>query len=586
VQEERLDLSSPTATGDLARTPFAHLLVYCLDHELTGTLVLQRDRGRHALYVERGVPAKASSHEPDGLIGQVLVDIGAVNEPMVRRALDVARKRAMLVGEALVLDGVLDRATLRDALRVQLRRRLVQLARMPEDTAFAFYQHFNLLSGMSGPETTPVEPLAAILSSVRAQPTPDRWRAVLEPMHGRALQLHPSTEPNRFYPTPHDKVVLDELRGERVTLTMLEASRRTTRDDLYSLLYTLVITRHLGVDGVTRPPIGASVPEPVSEGRAGTTLTAVARVKLRRVVTSPAVEITALRTPPPDELAEHVRDLMGEPLPIGAHETRRREVRARAESIGHEDFFTALGVGRDAAVEDIKNAFFAQAKLWHPDRIPAPLADVRPLAARVFARLGEAYQTLTDPERRTAYEATLRAVGPAGAHESASRALRASIEFQKAEFLLLQNDFAAAERLAFAAANDDGGRPEYPALGLWARSQRPGVGPERLKEIAGELDELVRAAPDNPRVLWYRARLLKRLGRADEAIADLRRVIALDPSHAEAVRELQEVDRRITPAPTTKRSEGAATKKSDAPAPKKSDAPPPRRDLWGKLFKK
>ncbi len=568
-----VDLSNPTATGDLGHTPFAHLLVYCLDREMTGTLVLQGGSGRHAIYIESGVPAKASSCEPGALLGQVLVDIGAVDEPMVRRALETARRQKVPLGEALVGDGVLDRPTLRDGLRVQLRRRVAQLARLPADTAFAFYEHFNLLSSWGGPETTPVEPLALVLGAVRAQPDPERWAAVLGPLRGRPLRLHPATDAARFHPSERDKALLQALRAGGATVEGLEASRAATRDEAQSLIYALAITRHLGAESGGRAPVGASRPEPPAEERVGTTLTAVARVKLRRVVTGPAVEITALRTPPPDELTAQARELFAPTpsQPVSAQEARRREVRARAASVASEDLFAVLGVGRNATPEEVKNAFFAQAKRWHPDRIPAALADARPLAARVFARLGEAYQTLTDPERRAAYEATLRAVGPAGAHESASRSLRAAIEFQKAEDLLARGDFAGAERLALAAANDDGGRAEYRALGLWARAQRPGVGPEGLRAIAAEFDELARAAPDNARALWYRARLLKRVGRFDEALADFRRVLAFDPAHAEAAREVQQIERKNTPPPR---------------APARAEGPAPRRDLWGKWFKK
>ncbi|HEU4411222.1 MAG TPA: DnaJ domain-containing protein [Polyangiaceae bacterium] len=571
-ERAKVDLSKPTATGDLARTPFTHLLVYCLDRELTGTLVLQSARGRHALFVQAGVPAKASSCEPGALLGQVLVEIGAVTEPMLKRAIEIGKRQKVPLGEVLVRDGVLERVTLRDALRVQLRRRVVQLARLPGDTAFAFYQDVNLLQGWGAPETTPVEPLAAVLGAVRAQPDPERWAATLEPMQGKPLRLHPMTDPGRFSPSERDRGVMQALRRGGVTIAALEAPGGAPRDELYGLLYALTITRHLGVDkAAQRGPVAATRAEqPASEQGAGTTLTAVARVKLRRVVTAPAVEVKALRTPPPDELAEHLHEVMPTPSqPLSSNEARRREVRERAESVAGEDLFAVLGVGRGATPEEVKSAFFAQAKRWHPDRIPSALADVRPLAARVFARLGEAYQTLTDPERRAAYEDSLEAADASGAHESSSRALRAAIEFQKAEGLLARGDFAGAERLALAAADDDGGRPEYRALGLWARAQRPGVGPEGLVAIAADFDELLRAAPDNARALWYRARLLKRMGREGEALADFRRVLAFDPGHAEAAREVQQFERRNTPAP--------------APAPAR---PSLGRDLWGRLFKK
>ena len=430
MREERpqVDLSKPTATGDLAHTPFTHLLVYCLDHELTGTLVLQSARGRHALFVQGGVPAKASSCEPGAMLGQVLVDIGAVTEPMLRRALEINKRQKVPTGEALVREGVLDRATLRDGLRVQLRRRVVQLARLPGDTAFAFYQNFNLLNDWGGPETTPVEPLAAVLGAVRAQPDPSRWESVLGPLEGRALRLHPMTDPGRFSPSERDRAVFQALRTGRATLATLEASGAAPRDELYGLLYALTITRHLGAEGAPRAPVarhlaaeapkepvGAARSEPPSEQGVGTTLTAVARVKLRRVA-APAVEIRALRTPLPDELAEHVNEIAPPTpsQPISLLETRRREVRERAASVADEDLFAVLGVGREAGPEAIKSAFFAQAKRWQP-RSNTQLARRGEAARR--ARLRAPRRGLPDADRPRAprrLRGVARGVGRAG----------------------------------------------------------------------------------------------------------------------------------------------------------------------------
>jgi hypothetical protein len=69
------------------------------------------------------------------------------------------------------------------------------------------------------------------------------------------------------------------------------------------------------------------------------------------------------------------------------------------------DHYRVLGIGRDADSEEIRAAYRAKMRLWHPDLIPGADEDVRQAATGMTARLNEAYECLIDPEGRPAYEA-------------------------------------------------------------------------------------------------------------------------------------------------------------------------------------
>lgn len=62
------------------------------------------------------------------------------------------------------------------------------------------------------------------------------------------------------------------------------------------------------------------------------------------------------------------------------------------------DFYEVLGVERGASDAQIKGAFRKLAQQWHPDVSTEPGADVR------FKEINEAYQVLSDPQRRQAYD--------------------------------------------------------------------------------------------------------------------------------------------------------------------------------------
>ena len=63
------------------------------------------------------------------------------------------------------------------------------------------------------------------------------------------------------------------------------------------------------------------------------------------------------------------------------------------------DYYEVLGVGRSATNDDLKRAFRKLAMQYHPDRNPDD-----PMAAERFKECSEAYEVLSDPEKRRSYD--------------------------------------------------------------------------------------------------------------------------------------------------------------------------------------
>jgi curved DNA-binding protein CbpA len=550
---------APTASGTLAATPLGHLLIHAFDRRLTGSLVFEEpDHRKHAVYLQHGAPAAARTAEPVALLGALAVEHGVIGAERIEPALEVAAQTDKRLGEVLCGEGVLDEGSLEALLREQVERRLQHVRGLSPETAYGYYDGKNFLERAGGPRE-PCPPLALIWHVMRITPDHGRGAETLARLQGATLRFHIDAPLARFEFAAGERAVVDVLRAKPQTLSELERRDLLEPALLERLVYTLLLLRQFDL-GMGAQPVGGD------------------RRSLSPSVVWNATAQTASPAPAP---VQEIDLPPTAPSAPPAPDPLRVEAEARSAA-GDQSYYDVLGVPSEAPQAAIAAAYFQLAKRWHPDRLAPEYADLRDVAMKIFARIGEAHQTLADPERRKQYDELLKqGDGGVEEQEQVQRLLRATTNFQKAQVLLRRNNLPGAEEAARAALADAPEEADHIALVAWLEASKPGAD---LEALLKQLQRAAKLEEANLRVRWYRGQVLKRLGRERQAIEDFRLIVEKDPRHVDAQREI-----RLYEMSRGRKSEVPGERRDTQVPPRASTAGPPsdkKPNFFGKLFKK
>jgi tetratricopeptide (TPR) repeat protein len=455
---------------------------------------------------------------------------------------------------------------------------------------------------------------------------------MLHRIEGHPLRLNAQAQIRSFGFERAELTLLDVLRARPQTLESLNRMGLVSPHTLERLVYVLTLTRHLdfgrnllplGVGATTereeqllerkdslrpsRPVMMGVVPPPNVNP-----LTFDAPTTSKDIVTPQTKPLTTANELPTTTLEDSLKDLSPRPAEVmpkvqasvvtvtqaGKHTQaktdpaigeRRAQLEKMSQQLESMDHFELLGLSKDVSVVSVQETYLRLAKTFHPDRLPLELADLKPVATKVFSRISEAHQVLCDPIKRQAYLDGLNRGGEDSEEEKVRRILRANGSFQKAEVLLKKRMLAAAELEANRALEDDPEQPDYLALYAWILSSKTDSEP-RLPELLRMLNDAMTRNPASEKNRFYRVQILKRLGRTDEAVADCRIIVENNPHHVDALREIRLWEMRRSPQKPTPGAKPTAHKSHSKPPStppstnKRPESPP--GGLLGRLFKR
>ena len=234
--------------------------------------------------------------------------------------------------------------------------------------------------------------------------------------------------------------------------------------------------------------------------------------------------------------------------------TRRREILEAFQSLPLKNHFEVLGVEPGCNDAEVRRAFAALAKRFHPDaHRDDRLADLHDVLAAVFIRVQEAWEVLGDAKSRASYEARFGVVrrtpeartGPTSASGPAPPQPPAEDygyvppeeTLLKAQLLLAQARYwDAIQVLETAIPQMEPGRHQTRGRILLARAYAKN--PNWVRKAEEQLQDVVRDDPANVDAHYDLGILYKAGGLPARAQAMFRRVLELRPDHREAAAEL------------------------------------------------
>jgi hypothetical protein len=485
----------PPLAGPLSQGTLVQVLRTLHLGRRTGVIHLSRSSERLTLRLVDG-HVVSGAQGAVGRLGDILERCGRLSEADLHVALEKAALEGRRLGPVLVEEGLVSRAQVQEALRLQVRDVLFAAVfwgfgayRFEADEGPGFDEEISLEIPTSALMLEIVECLESPEAVRQAIGSLDR---VVEAVPGAVHRL----EEDKATVRPADGFVLSRADGTMTAREIAETSPLPA-DAVYQSLLSLLCFGALRL-GAARAR--KSDPEET--------------VQLPRPVAKAA--------PTPDR-AE-----------------RRREITTAFDRLPLQSHFDVLGLGAQASPDDVKDAYLRMARRFHPDAVRDPqLADLTEAAKAIFLRLSDAYNVLRSPDSRARYERTMGLASPApGAppaprreEEKAPLPEPAAAVAQSRQLFADGRFFEVVELVSAVLPHLGGGLREQARL---LRVKAYLKTPSGTRQAEAELREMADESPDSVEALLVLGGIYKDNGLNRRAGAAFRKALDRQPGHPQA----------------------------------------------------
>lgn len=480
--------------GDLARFPVAMLLSSLHHDRITGMLDLTDARTHRRVYVVQGRPTFMQSNGEQENVGVLLHQRGRISEHDMARCRRYMSERRRTLQQSLLELRLVSEAELASAYKI-LAGQLLPLGVGMASGRYAFRATDAFVGRV--PEGR-FDPIQVVFQGVQKHVHPPQVFALFagrEDVPLYATELRDELEPRFREAFPGAAVLLTRLDGSH-SFRSLARSRDLDAAAQLGPLYALLTTGMAALPTVEEDfGVEAAVQRAVAFD---------------------------------DEEADS--------------DIRQRVERYHAQ-IFSKNFFEIFGVSPDSDQEVVKAAYFDLARMWHVDMFAGRrLGSARPKLDEIFARIAEAYETISDRERRSEYLVFLDRKAR-GLPTDVSEVLRGEQLFDQALAMVRRRDWPGAKEVLTEAVrlNDD---PLYFATLGWVAFNLAPEDDRACMAAVGHLKRALKAQENLPIAYQYLGTIAFRRNQLGEAKKWWQRCLEWDPNNVDASRGLRMISSR------------------------------------------
>ncbi len=495
----RQSVRSTPNEGILESVSVPQLLAEAWRDRRSGTLRVAQGKSERKIIIVDGAPVGVEVSASDDHLGQALQDAGEITGPARAKVEKLAQERSCPQASAVLALRLMDAKALDIAIRKDARNQIA--------AAFEWTQGGYQWLPADSSSSESAKPFD-ILQLIQTQ-LPKRWgterlfQAVIDvadchgdiaPRFRRVTRQLSATSPEvaRAISRLDGSAPLGQILGEC-------SGDATTAATLWLLMHSGILRL---VDAQPKQAMSLSLDFDVEVADAPIIETPGASASADVSASADAAE--PLNNPKADALREEISEL-------GAQ-------------VGDLDHYSALGLATKASPVDIKKAYFKAAKRYHPDSLAKMgLGELKAEAATVFARIAEAFETLSDHAKRERYD-------QGGSEEpdiDMARLAQAETSYRKGEILLRMGNFPAALEYLEPAVELWPEEPAYQAALGWALFKQPKRDKVRARE---HLEIAHTSGPEDATTMHRLSIVLRQHGEQQKAEQMRARAQQLDPT--------------------------------------------------------
>jgi hypothetical protein len=523
--------------GKLEERPLPLLIAQILNARLSGMLRIAAEGQKPWIYFEDGFPAGVHAPKSSDYLGQVLRELGFIDDAAFNESLMRMAKEKRLQGQILLDMGTLDEKKLERGLSLQIARKISRLFALTSGS-YDFFEDDELPLPL---EAIPINPFALVYNAIRNNYKPEDLKRGLNPLIGRAVRASRMfVERGGLFEFPPDDLadakLLEEFRLPQEYVRGVRAGPTSGMMMLIALMYCDMLETEEASFAQPMPGVKAS-PAPAAPAQPAPAAPDPGAGR------APQVETAARRG------ARPAQDTQGAGTAVPA--ALKEKINAKFEQVKTADHYGVLEVPKDADTERIKKSFLTLAKVYHPDRVAdSGDEELRHRMDVILSKINEAYQVLSNSSGRAQYElkqakeqAKPGAGGPGGAQQP--RPEEARVQFQKGLVFMKKNDLTAAAEAFRWASELDPKNGDYPAYRHWADLQRSTEPAEvKLLNAKGELATVIKAFPEGFWGYRFMALVCQKMGDVQGYQTHLVKAAKINPKDVECARELRLIHTR------------------------------------------